>query len=809
MATAKPVDYSRWCEVDPITGKVDLTRCNPLKRYRTFSYHHVLIVTNTATLQTDLQSEVGVDFYNHPDLKDTGKRFTPQYSKTGIPYIVLINGMTDTQYSIDSYILHNLIIPNEGVQDTMNIPGTAVHTDGSFIVEEPYSANFLETLSNAGEQLGTQVMMLTYFVKTFFVGTTAEGTIEQFGNVAPFPITISNISANFSYSGATYNVDFIPNTNGLANHPYLATVGGITVKTTPTIGDAAKAMTDKINKNLKDTVDKINKQNPDGTPRKADVYAIEIDDTYAKMSLDNLNVANKDGNGIMLASEQESSIPTMLENLLKLSKDVVKQMKPDTSGKVSMPQITSLVDVRDDRRYITYKVKPKTYYTVPPKSKKDCPNVDNEQYDKVRAAHITQLTDTLIKNNALFQYDYIFSGKNTDITSFEMKMDWAFGAFSTDTIEAKPTSQDKQATKPDPDTNIVAQTPPGNGTCTPPSVPSTPSSSSNAADPSSYELFRKTLNRYTQFQVFDARLEILGNPIFLGGVIAPDSDTTNSSNLIDLPAIVKINVYMPYVDPTTGQPDPISLKTADQTFKSPFWFDGLFQIYDIAHKFEKGLFTQEMSLGQLPTSDSLAVDSTTENDKSGTTTGDGGKRSTGETAASNTVKKGSPGKCRTATTLIVATGTDGGTNSDNVKAFLKMIRVAEGTATANGYRKYFGNGLFDSFASHPGVAHTGNGIKSTAAGAYQFLLGTWNELQAKYPALTSFDPVLQDKAAVYLIQRRNALDDVLNGRLESAINKCSWEWASFPPGRYGGQGYMCLESMKEVYEANGGKYAPA
>lgn len=71
--------------------------------------------------------------------------------------------------------------------------------------------------------------------------------------------------------------------------------------------------------------------------------------------------------------------------------------------------------------------------------------------------------------------------------------------------------------------------------------------------------------------------------------------------------------------------------------------------------------------------------------------------------------------------------------SANVRAFLRVIRSCEGTPDEAGYRRHFGGELFDSFAAHPNKHVTkplgGRTITSTAAGAYQFLAGTWAECQ--------------------------------------------------------------------------------
>lgn len=119
-----------------------------------------------------------------------------------------------------------------------------------------------------------------------------------------------------------------------------------------------------------------------------------------------------------------------------------------------------------------------------------------------------------------------------------------------------------------------------------------------------------------------------------------------------------------------------------------------------------------------------------------------------------------------------------------VKAFLALIRAGEGTTGTNGYRTMFGGSLFTGFADHPRRTIKASGYTSTAAGAYQFLSRTWDEMRAKYD-LADFAPANQDIAAVGLIKRRGALADVLAGRFRAAIEKCGKEWASLPGSPYG------------------------
>lgn len=122
--------------------------------------------------------------------------------------------------------------------------------------------------------------------------------------------------------------------------------------------------------------------------------------------------------------------------------------------------------------------------------------------------------------------------------------------------------------------------------------------------------------------------------------------------------------------------------------------------------------------------------------------------------------------------------------NERCRAFLALIRKAEGA----GYSTLFGGGTFAGFADHPRQRISrplgGRLLTSTAAGAYQFLARTWDECAAAC-GLKDFSPASQDTAALFLIDRREALEDVLGGDWQAAISKCNKEWASLPGSPYG------------------------
>lgn len=142
---------------------------------------------------------------------------------------------------------------------------------------------------------------------------------------------------------------------------------------------------------------------------------------------------------------------------------------------------------------------------------------------------------------------------------------------------------------------------------------------------------------------------------------------------------------------------------------------------------------------------------------------------------------------------------------DNVSAFLRLIRQGESSQDDSAYTVMFGGKHFESIEDHPRIKNTAAGLTSTAAGAYQFLARTWDEMAKQY-GLNDFGPTNQDIAACGLILRRKALDDVVAGRIHEAIRKCRLEWASLPGSTYG-QPTQKLEKAIAVYQQYGGRLA--
>lgn len=111
---------------------------------------------------------------------------------------------------------------------------------------------------------------------------------------------------------------------------------------------------------------------------------------------------------------------------------------------------------------------------------------------------------------------------------------------------------------------------------------------------------------------------------------------------------------------------------------------------------------------------------------------------------------------------------------------------------------------FNSLAAHPRLLEPGPKGPSSAAGAFQITMTTWDSLA--YLNLPDFSAKSQRIAMMALTERHGALDDVLAGRLDEAMRKCKTEWSSLPFGT-DGQPTVALADAHQVFTNYGGKTA--
>jgi muramidase (phage lysozyme) len=163
-----------------------------------------------------------------------------------------------------------------------------------------------------------------------------------------------------------------------------------------------------------------------------------------------------------------------------------------------------------------------------------------------------------------------------------------------------------------------------------------------------------------------------------------------------------------------------------------------------------------------------------------------------------------------------------------VRAFLRMLRVGEATVGEKGYETNVGGRSFIKYYkkdwhTHPRVhVQLTPKLKSDAAGAYQIMGNTWDDIAAlrKKYHIADFSPESQDLMALLILKYkrrtplsekaikrlgekfRHAYGDIVEyikkGDIDKAILIASLEWASLPGSPYN-QRTETYESVKKYY----------
>jgi muramidase (phage lysozyme) len=135
------------------------------------------------------------------------------------------------------------------------------------------------------------------------------------------------------------------------------------------------------------------------------------------------------------------------------------------------------------------------------------------------------------------------------------------------------------------------------------------------------------------------------------------------------------------------------------------------------------------------------------------------------------------------------------------------------------YNVMYGGGRFDDYSQHPGVYNpiqTGPnaGKKSSAAGRYQFLKGTWDDLANRY-GYEDFSPENQDAGAWNLAAERYPggeealMADIRNKGVDAVLPALAGTWTSLPggieqAGRYSGAEGALTGAQNMTRESGGG-----
>lgn len=141
--------------------------------------------------------------------------------------------------------------------------------------------------------------------------------------------------------------------------------------------------------------------------------------------------------------------------------------------------------------------------------------------------------------------------------------------------------------------------------------------------------------------------------------------------------------------------------------------------------------------------------------------------------------------------------------ADNITAFLKLLRWCEHHPKEPAdvdYRTMYGGGILPDLKDHPRKTVTKWGNTSSAAGAYQITVATFDEYKKKLQ-LPDFSAASQDKIAMAIIKAEGALTLIEAGQIENAVKKLKGRWSSLPGGKHSKLSMETVLAKFQIYKA--------
>jgi hypothetical protein len=606
---------------------------NPLKAYRSYSYHFILVVMDT-TAYLDISnastrnlvnqnptpgnvaSQVGnSSFYDRRDPVNNPRMIMQDANGLG-NYSIFIDTRQDTDFIIEDVEWGTTFIGNSNTSDSPVGLNTFL-TDGQMRIVEPRGAEFLNALAAYADpkQLNTDPATMPMMMKIVFVGHKDDGTSEIVPvNVPPFGIVFTDITGSIDANGTTYMIKYCGLLNGAAwNQTYDSIVDGMTFYFIPNLDLAghlaafqaainAKYLTDRqevIDNYAKATTPSVNLSKTaiiewhlvlrtDGAEKltKLNDFGILCPDQSKNEGIVMQYKGTKEGgiaeliSKLMSSSKQWTDVQITGHENIKEADDITTRYAFKISTQFEK------TSVKNGNKFIlTYYIDEYSYSAV---------DVVDNQSGQGNAKPPT------INPNNVYTFDYIFTGKNIDIQKLEMNLSLGYALWiSLVTSRSMPTQTEDIVgsignaatiqTRPI-QTNMDPRESIRLGTPIWPTVVAKETAKkelkSDAAVASADALWRN----FASYQSIQTDLSILGNPNLIQKISSPS--TTG-------PDYVKINVKMPSTTDDIWEYEQSNNLYPSGYYKT-FWFDGYYNIITAKNRFMGGQFTQDLQLIGIP-----------------------------------------------------------------------------------------------------------------------------------------------------------------------------------------------------------------
>lgn len=581
-----------------------MTYFNPLHNYRSYSYKHILIACNTTIVAERIGSLSNEAIFSEiitqkgpggrPSYEDGSNEYGVIVKSIGDSgeYAILINGFSDGDFFISKCEWETWLVPSYSgdSQEDSQLQTTGVTTTGSMVVVEPRGFKFFNAVNSVMKSLGSGPQGTVWVLKTVFVGHNDNGTSSYLSNVEPFLFAITDFTGSFSEAGATYTISFVGQSNGISKSPqYSKTdISTLPIPKNKTLVEVMQLLCEYLNTTNKQKWDEAvksgqTKVDPTGEKRPV-LYNIQLDPYYSTSEfVIDLNKISNTGTGSNTGGYINFGNSPDIENVINMIMMRCQKVMDDASASPrKIYKIHSNLESDKNNIFVKIIIKP---MVVP------------------QATNLT-FTELIPGTNAdVVEFNYIYTGKNTDVLQFDINMALGF-AFFQQLIQIESVSDDQSThnTKPIQIPSIVEKTSYDPDTSDPliPIIPDNKVVNKSVKNPHAINKFLEAINRFATIETLEASMSIVGNPIFLGSFSTPPSklvqnnqpsETGTFKNWHSSPSLCKVNISMPSNNTLLGVNE-----DGTGNFQVPFWYQGLYLIIYVKHSFDMGEFTQQLNM---------------------------------------------------------------------------------------------------------------------------------------------------------------------------------------------------------------------
>lgn len=594
---------------------------NPLRQFRSYAYHFQIIACES-TAVSDYLTGTNSQNTNAPAVSPPDSAFerpNPQDPRATITspagkYVIVIDTRTDVDIIVEDVQWGTTFVGSPNSSNSA-VALSTVMTDGVINFLEPRGVNFLNLLADIGDALDVDMICMPWLLRVQFYGQTDTGIVTYLSpneSARPFPFVPVDITGSVDERGTSYKMDIVGVTNGICYNPnFNALCDNVTFYTHP--GEDFATHLARFQGQIQTT---YNSQRTQITSELSGIldltgaanvtYQIVLEPgsqvlQYLNDFGTNVPPQSTDKNGwFPIKGTKEGGIAEVITKLLGSSKEWHAK-----AAQGNPPDATSLEDT--DQRY-TFKVTQKFQSVSPSISKGDVTVyiiISEYRYDtqvvQTTFSGQTEIKPVTISPDQVLKYDYIYTGKNTDIIA--MNMDLSLGLSLLQTLStAKSLTNQATDTQGGP---IRFQDPiPGTSLVGPTNIHGRVRKGTPIFAPLQWinnfmkeaEAMQNTATAdavwksFANYQSISTKLTIHGNPLILGKIIDPNRTTPN---------YVQVNIKMP------NTPDDIweYQLAGNQTpggYYQPFWYTGYYLMISATNKFSGGLFTQDLDLISMP-----------------------------------------------------------------------------------------------------------------------------------------------------------------------------------------------------------------